>query len=151
MKYHKPVLLKETLQFLHVEKGKKYIDATLGDGGHTLEILKLGGKVLAFDMNEGSILRAESRIKDLGLEEQAIFVKENFKNLEKTAIEKDFGQVEGILLDLGVSTSQIDDDELSLSFKSGYELDMRLDRESKVKAFDLVNGLYEKELEELFR
>ena len=67
MKYHEPVLLKETVENLNVKEGGKYIDATLGDGGHSLEILKRGGYVLGLDVNEKSLERAQLRIKKKAL------------------------------------------------------------------------------------
>jgi 16S rRNA (cytosine1402-N4)-methyltransferase len=150
MEYHKPVLLEETLELLKAGPGKKYIDATLGDGGHTLGILKAGGKVLGIDVNYGSLDRAKRRITDEGLEENFTLVQGNFKNIDDIAKNNGFGQVDGILFDLGISTTQLRDERLGLSFESGYEPDMRLDEKMGVKAFDLVNGLYENELADIF-
>jgi 16S rRNA (cytosine1402-N4)-methyltransferase len=151
MEYHKPVMLKESLEFLRVKPGGKYIDATLGDGGHALEILRLGGLVLGLDVNQGSLDRAVKRIEEEGFKEKFCWIKENFKNIDKAAGEKRFGEVEGIIFDLGISTSQLKDEQMGLSFDSGKDLDMRLDEDLGVKALDLVNGLYEEELAKMFR
>ncbi len=162
--YHKPVLTDEVLRYLAVEKGKKYIDATLGDGGHTLEILKLGGSVLGLDADARAIDRATDRIfstlkKDFFTGEtdahdisvQFTAVRANFKNIGEVAREYGFTQVDGILYDLGFSSFQLDDSGKGLSFQKNEPLDMRLDTELGVTAADLVNTLSEKQLENIFR
>jgi 16S rRNA (cytosine1402-N4)-methyltransferase len=150
MDYHQPVLLAESLKFLQVQAGGKYIDATLGDGGHTVALLQLGAKVLGIDVNQGSLDRAKARIEAAGLGADFGWVKGNFKDIDQLAKTKGFEQVNGILFDLGVSTSQLKDDRLGLGFGSDYEPDMRLDDALGVKALDLVNGLYEQELADIF-
>ena len=85
MEYHKPVLLKETIEALKVEKEKLYIDATLGDAGHTLEILKKGGKVLGIEINEAALKRATERISNEGFGRNFLGVLGNFKNIEEIA------------------------------------------------------------------
>jgi len=79
---HKPVLLDETIKALQVKKGGKYIDATLGDGGHTLEILRLGGRVLGLDLDDGSLQRACGRIEKEGLSGKFVSQKRNIKYIE---------------------------------------------------------------------
>jgi len=150
MDYHVPVMLKESLEFLQVVEGGKYIDATLGDGGHTVEMLKLGGTVLGMDVNQGSLDRAIKRIEMKGLARNFVWTKGNFKDIDKLAQEKGFTEVDGILFDLGISTTQLKDERMGLSFSSDYEPDMRLDSGLGVRAFDLINGLYEKELADMF-
>ena len=147
---HEPVLLNEAIEFLHIEKGKKYIDATLGDGGHAIEMLRLGGKVLGIDVNQGSLDRAIKRIETEGLQKNFVWARGNFKDIDQIAKEKNFSQVNGILFDLGISTTQLKDERLGLGFNSEHEPDMRLDSELGVRAFDLINGLYEKELANMF-
>lgn len=151
MEFHKPVMVMETLEFLRVKRGGKYIDATLGDGGHTLEILKLGGNVLGIDVNRGSLNRAQKRIAGSGLSDLFVGKLGNFRDIGEITAEAGFSKIDGIIFDLGVSTSQIRDERMGLSFNSEYEPDMRLDDRLSVKAMDLVNGLYEKELADLFR
>ena len=148
--YHVPVMLTESLGFLQVKAGGKYIDATLGDGGHALEILKLGGKVLGIDIHQGSLDRARERINTAGLQRKFVWARGNFKDIDQIAGDGGFGQVNGILFDLGVSTTQLRDERLGLGFGSDHEPDMRLDDKLGVKAFDLINGLYEKELADMF-
>jgi 16S rRNA (cytosine1402-N4)-methyltransferase len=149
MEYHKPVLLKEVIENLGVEKGKKYIDATLGDAGHTIEILKLGGEVLGLEINEVGLERALGRIKEEGLEENFIGVCGNFKNIEEIAKENGFDEVSGIIYDLGYSSFELEGANLGLSFQKDEPLDMRLDSSLGVSAADLINSLSEKELTSL--
>lgn len=150
MEYHQPVMLAESLKYLQVIAGGLYIDATLGDGGHTLEILKLGGKVLGVDVNQGSLDRARKRIDLENLQINFSWALGNFSDIDRIAEESGFGRVNGILFDLGVSTTQLKDERLGLGFGSEYEPDMRLDSKLGVRAFDLINGLYEKELADMF-
>lgn len=150
MDYHVPVMLKESLEFLRIQEGGLYIDATLGDGGHTLEMLKLGGKVLGMDVNQGSLDRALKRIEAEGLTKNFVWARGNFKDIDQIAKAKGFEKVNGVLFDLGISTTQLKDERMGLSFSSEYEPDMRLDSELGVRAFDLINGLYEKELADMF-
>ena len=150
MDYHQPVLVQEVMVALDVKSGGRYIDATLGDGGHTLELLKRGGVVLGIDVNEGSINRARGRIQGAGLAGNFTYCRGNFKNIAELARDRGFNQVNGIVFDLGTSMTQLKDDRLGLNFTSEHELDMRLDARDSVKAFDLINGLYENELAELF-
>ena len=149
MEYHKPVLLKETIETLKVEKGKLYIDATLGDAGHTLEILKKGGKVLGIEINEEALKRATERIKNEGFEDQFLGVLGNFKNIEEIAKNHGFGKVNGIVYDLGYSSIELENMGLGLSFQLDEPLDMRLDKNLGVTAADLVNSLSEKDLANL--
>lgn len=145
MTYHEPVLVKEALENLKVRKGGLYIDCTLGDGGHSLEILSLGGKVLGIDYNQESLNRALERIKN----ENFTGVLGNFKDIEKLTEEHDFTKVNGIIYDLGFSSSQMAEDK-GLSFSNDQPLDMRLDPSLNVTAADLVNTLPEKALAQMF-
>ena len=147
--YHVPVLLNEVLEFLHIEKGKKYIDATLGDGGHSIEILKLGGVVLGIDYSEISLSNAVSRIKGLNLDKNFIPVLGNFLFIDQLAKGNNFMDISGILFDLGYSSSQLDIE--GMSFLKDQPLDMRIDKSLGVSAKDLINALSESELARLFR
>lgn len=149
MEYHKPVLLKETIESLKVEKEKFYIDATLGDAGHTLEILKQGGKVLGIEINEEALKRATERISKEGFERNFFGVVGNFKNIEEIAQNNGFGKVSGVIFDLGYSSIELEDMGLGLSFQLNEPLDMRLDKNLGVTAADIVNSLNEKELASL--
>jgi 16S rRNA (cytosine1402-N4)-methyltransferase len=149
MVYHKPVLLTEVIAHLQVNTGKKYIDATLGDGGHTLEILKHGGFVLGIEINEDALNRAKERILSEGFDKQFVGVLGNFKNIDSLATAHDFTNVDGILFDLGYSSYELDEAQLGLSFLRDEPLDMRIDKSLGVTAADLVNTLPENALTKL--
>ncbi len=145
--YHKPVLLKEVVQALDIKPGRWYLDATLGDGGHSLEILKSKGNVIGLDIDLEAVARTSTRFRKLRLGGQRFKqVAGNFRNLKKL-VNKKFA---GILFDLGVSTWQLDSSKRGFSFSKNGPLDMRMDLKLPVKAMDLVNGLNKGELYELF-
>lgn len=150
MEYHKPVLLKEILDYLNVSKGKKYIDCTLGDGGHAVEILKLGGEVLGLDYSQQALDRATHRIKELGLLASFKPVLGNFNNLIQIAQKHNFSSVDGILYDFGYSSYQLEEKAFGMSFMQDSPLDMRLDKTLGVSAADLLNVLSEKHLADMF-
>lgn len=145
--FHTPVLLKEVIDYLRVKKGKKYIDATIGSGGHTAAILEKGGKVLGIDCDEEAINYIQEKF---GNKQGLKIIKGNFKEIKELAEENGFKQVAGIILDLGVSSYQLESKERGFSFQKEGPLDMRMDKDLKVKALDLVNGLTKGELYELF-
>ncbi len=145
--YHIPVLLTEVIGYLQIKKGEKYIDATLGGGGHTKEILKLGGKVLGIDVDEDAINYSKNKfLKDKNF----FYQRGNFKDIEEIAHLKGFDKVLGIIFDLGLSSHQIDEPKKGFSFLKSGPLDMRMDKSLNVKAKDLVNILTKGELYEIF-
>ena len=143
--YHTPVLLEESIDLLKIKSGGKYIDATLGGGGHSQKILSLGGKVLGIDLDTDAL---EYVKKKLG--KQIILAKGNFKNIDEIAHLNDFEKVEGIIFDLGVSSHQIDTPDRGFSFLKEGPLDMRMDKDSPVTAEALINLLGKGELYEIF-
>lgn len=152
-KFHESVLLKETIQYLKIEKGKKYIDATLGGGGHTEAILKSGGKVLAIDCDPETIKAARVYLASAcppGKHYPWRLVRGNFKDIYQVAKNADFLNAWGVLLDLGISSYQLNKAERGFSFNLEGPLDMRMDPRLKVTAADLINGLNKGELHELF-
>lgn len=144
--YHNPVMLNEAIKYLEPMPGQSFIDATLGDGGHAIEILKAGSKVLGIDVYEKSIARAKARIEQERLGKQFTTARANFKDIGKISREEGFNQVNGILFDLGYSSYQLEHEELGLSFSKDTPLDMRLDKDLNVTAADLLNSLSEKQL-----
>jgi 16S rRNA (cytosine1402-N4)-methyltransferase len=145
--YHTPVLLRETIEGLDVRTGEKYIDATVGDGGHTEEIAKRGGIVLGLDADESAIARAGTRLRD----KKVVLVHANFRDLETVAEHEGFGEVRGILFDLGVSSDQLDNPQQGFSFRSPEALlDLRFDKSRGETAAALVNRLSSEELYEIF-
>lgn len=145
--YHTSVLLDEVIDLLQVKKGEKYIDATLGGGGHTKKLLEKGAQVLAIDIDEDAI---EYVKKLIDKKENLVLVKDNFRNLEKIAHSKKFNKVSGVLFDLGISSHQIDTPKRGFSFLKEGPLDMRMDKDSSVSAETLVNLLSKGELYEIF-
>lgn len=153
--YHKTVLLQETVDLLNVKSGEKYIDATLGGGGHAGAILDRGGIVLGLDADQDAIdyVQEELRIKKQELrfdKANLILAKGNFRDIDKIATQAGFEKVKGVVFDLGVSSHQIDTPVRGFSFQSTGPLDMRMDKDLSVKARDLVNSLTKSELVELF-
>ena len=156
---HIPVLLKETVDGLAVKVGGRYVDGTLGRAGHTREILKRGGCVLGIDRDEQALREVRER---LGLESACrrdgdgtggglILAKGEHGNLKEVANENGWTDVDGILLDLGVSSPQLDEAGRGFSFLREGPLDMRMDRSRGLTAADLVNGESAERLEEIFR
>ena len=138
---HVPVLLKETVDGLAVKKGGRYVDGTFGRGGHAREIVRRGGEVLGIDRDDAAVAAAG----DLKV------VKGNHGELERIVHEHGWDEVDGVLLDLGVSSPQLDEAGRGFSFLRDGPLDMRMDRAGGVTAADLVNFESAERLEEIFR
>lgn len=149
---HKPVLLSETISALAVKPDGLYIDGTLGRAGHTREILALGGKVLGIDRDDQAL---EEVAKIAGCEPEIFanlsVAKGRHGDLKRLADEKGWKKVDGILLDLGVSSPQLDEAGRGFSFLRDGPLDMRMDRAGGVSAADIVNGEDAGELAKIFR
>ena len=141
---HTPVLLNECLDGLNINPEGIYVDGTLGGGGHSGEILKklTGGRLVAFDKDDDAL--ASTKIKLDSYKDKITFVKSDFKNMYEIIKEKGIDGVDGILLDLGVSSYQIDTPERGFSYRFDSLLDMRMDKESNFSAYDVVNK-YSKE------
>lgn len=149
---HKPVLLSEMISALAVKPDGLYIDGTLGRAGHTREILALGGKVLGIDRDD----QALEEVAKIAGGEPEIFAnlsvaKGRHGDLKRLADEKGWKKVDGILLDLGVSSPQLDEAGRGFSFLRDGPLDMRMDRAGGVSAADIVNGEDAGELAKIFR
>jgi 16S rRNA (cytosine1402-N4)-methyltransferase len=153
--FHQSVLLQEVLSVLNVHKGGVYIDATLGGGGHTIEILKRGGVVLGIDVDEEALQFVQEKIQKEKEKykywRRLTLARGNFRDIQKIAIERGFSKVNGIVFDLGVSSYQLETGARGFSFLKEGPLDMRMDNRLTVTASDLVNGLTVWELEKLFR
>lgn len=150
-KYHETVLVNEVLESLHVEKDGKYIDATLGNAGHTIAILELGGKVLGIDADPKMIEISRARLKSGNYSGWQV-VNGNFTEIEDIASKNGWNEVDGILFDLGVTNLHLRDLERGFSFSNPEaDLDMRVNTETQgVKGSDLLNLLREDQLRELF-
>jgi len=144
---HIPVLYRQTIDFLRPASGGQYIDGTFGAGGHTLGILQASapyGKVLAFDKDPEAITFAMARMS--GYEERITAVNASYADMETIAPAHGFEKVDGVLLDLGLSSRQLDDAERGFSFMREGPLDMRFDPTQGETAADLINNLPEDEL-----
>lgn len=144
---HTPVLLKEVVEALNVTAGGKYIDATVGEGGHLRELLKKGGEFLAVDWDAQQIKNIKSKVQS----QNVTFAAGNFRQLEKIAKKLKFFPVDGILMDLGLSMRQISSGKRGFSYKNLDEpLDMRISTKTITKASDIVNILTEQDISEIF-
>lgn len=148
--YHTSVLLQEVVTFLGVREGGRYIDGTFGGGGHAAEIFRRGGIVLGIDMDQDALRYGKENFKSQISAGKLRLVKGNFREIDKLAGANGFANVDGILLDLGVSSFQLDTPGRGFSFQSPGPLDMRMDRELGVTAKDLLTVLSKGELYELF-
>ena len=136
---HKSVLLKESIDNLNIKVDGVYVDATLGFGGHSLEILKRINKgfLFAFDQDSEAIEYSSERLKDYN---NFKIIKSNFSNMKECLLKEGITQVDGILFDIGVSSMQLDEDYRGFSYHNDARLDMRMDTDSSFSAYELVNG-----------
>jgi len=149
---HIPVLLKEVIEALKVKLGGRYVDCTLGPGGHAKAILENsqpGGKFLGIDADHEAIRLANSMLEDYT--EATVMVNDNFNSLEKICRANDFIPVEGILFDLGISSAQLEAIERGFSFYQDSPLDMRLNQARQLSAYDIVNTYPEDKLTNTIR
>ena len=147
---HVPVLLSEVLDSLAPHSGGRYLDGTLGGGGHAVAVLEASapnGRLLGIDADPAALAAAGTRLAAFG--ERAALAHGNFRDIGRLAHEQGFDQIDGLLLDLGVSSHQIDTPERGFSFAADAPLDMRLDPTGGETAADLVNNTPESELADL--
>jgi 16S rRNA (cytosine1402-N4)-methyltransferase len=150
---HVPVLLDEVLQFLQPQPDGLYIDGTVGGGGHTAAILERcvpHGKVLGIDTDEQALQRVNQRLAEEVKQGRLLLVQANFAEMASVASKVGFGPVQGVLLDLGFSSDQMDDPQRGFSFSADGPLDMRLNPALPTTAADLVNTASEEELANIF-
>ena len=148
---HIPVLYQEVLDLLQPQPGGLFIDGTLGAGGHTAGILEAtapDGRVLAFDKDPEAVEFAGARLTEFG--DRVKLVNNSYADMPTVAPALGFEQVDGILLDLGLSSRQLDDGSRGFSFRYDAPLDMRFDQTQGQTAADLVNNLSEAELADIF-
>ncbi|MCH8018409.1 16S rRNA (cytosine(1402)-N(4))-methyltransferase RsmH [candidate division KSB1 bacterium] len=148
--FHEPVLKEEALSFLVTAKNGIYLDGTLGGGGHSEAILKninKSGRLIALDLDNDAIHFSRTRLKHKNfLVEQA-----NFKNLGEVLKKLKINRVHGILLDLGVSSYQIDTAEKGFSYRASGKLDMRMNSKQQLTAHEIANTFSEEKLCEIFK
>ena len=143
---HTSVMLNECIDGLNIIPDGIYVDGTLGGGGHSEEILKrlTTGKLIAFDKDDDALMSTGEKLKGYG--DKIIYIKSDFKNMYEKVHELGFQQVNGILLDLGVSSYQIDTAERGFSYRFDGRLDMRMDRTAKLSAYEVVNNYSSEDL-----
>lgn len=149
---HRSVLLEETIEGLQIRKDGIYVDGTLGGGGHTLEICKrLGekGSIVGIDQDQAAVRAASIRLKDFG--EKVTIVWSNYCDMKSVLQQLQIDKVDGIILDLGVSSYQLDTAERGFSYREDAPLDMRMDTRQEKTARDIVNGYSETELFRVIR
>jgi 16S rRNA (cytosine1402-N4)-methyltransferase len=148
--YHEPVMMKEVVASLLVSKTGIYVDGTVGGAGHSYAILKATDAFLVgIDCDDQALEYAESRLAEFG--SRKILIKANFADLGKVLESLNIEKVDGVLLDLGVSSHQLDTAQRGFSFNQPALLDMRMDRSLKLSAYDIVNSFAQNELENIIK
>jgi len=149
---HKSVLLDETIEGLAIKPDGIYVDGTLGGGGHSYQIcrnLSKQGRLIGIDQDDAAIEAATARLQEFA--DRVTVVRSNYCNMKNVLQELGIEKVDGIVLDLGVSSYQLDTVERGFSYKYDTDLDMRMDRRQTLTAKDIVNNYSEKELFRIFR
>lgn len=147
--YHLPVLLNEVLDLLQPEPGKLIFDGTLGGGGHTEAILQKGARVVAMDQDDEALRHASERLK--GYTDRFCALKGNFRDFPTVLGEAGVSGVDGMLIDIGVSSRHLDAPERGFSFNKEGPLDMRMDTSGPITAADIVNTYPQEELERILK
>ncbi len=150
MEKHISVLLEESISSLNLDESSIIVDATLGYGGHSSNILERikKGHLFAFDQDSEAIRHSTNRLSKIGT--NFTIIKSNFVHLQEKLNDLGVYKVDGILFDLGVSSPQLDDSERGFSFHNDARLDMRMDREQDFSAYDVVNSYTKEELARIF-
>lgn len=146
-KLHIPVMLHEVIDYLDPSPGQIIVDATLGTGGHSLEILKKiipGGRLIGIDRDEDSLAICRQRFSEFSGSYELVHA--NFVDLDQVLEKLGIDKIDGIVFDLGISTYQLKDVERGFSFQQEGPLDMRMDKSSYISAYDLMNNLNENEI-----
>ena len=149
-RYHYPVMVTEVVENLGVVQGGRYIDGTLGEGGHTeaiLEVSQPGGQVLGIDADHEAIIISKKRLDKFS--DCSFFSNSKFSEMKDIATEINFIPVHGILLDLGISSLQLDFEDRGFSFSRDSKLDMRFSLDAELNASKIVNDYPEKSLSDL--
>lgn len=147
---HKSVLLNETIENLNIKEDGIYADLTLGKGGHSKEILKKlspNGLLIGLDQDKDAIKAARENLKDFS---NVLYFNENFENIENVLNEAGFNRIDGALMDIGVSSYQIDNGDRGFSYMKDGPLDMRMNEDNELTAKQIVNDYSLDELWEIF-
>ncbi len=150
--WHTPVMVREVMEILKPADGKRYLDGTLGAGGHAEQLLELSaptGQVLGLDWDETALSIARERLNRFG--DRAVTRRANFTDARAILQDLGWNKVDGVLLDLGFSLQQVKDPEKGLSFSVDQGLDMRLDPRLPLSAYQVVNTFSVQKLQQIFR
>ncbi len=150
---HRPVLLDECIESLNIKSDGTYLDGTLGGAGHSLKILERldKGTLIGIDQDEFAIKTAGERLRQVHSSAALVLIKGNFRNMAQLLPENGINGVDGILLDIGVSSHQLDEAQRGFSYKQDAPLDMRMDRSREPDAATIVNTYDEKEIRDIIR
>ncbi len=148
---HVSVLLNESISSLNLDENSIIVDATLGYGGHSSNILDRinKGYLFAFDQDSEAIRHSTDRLKNIGT--NFTIIKSNFVNMKEELEKLGVNKVDAVLFDLGVSSPQLDDADRGFSYHNDAKLDMRMDREAKLSAYEVVNNYSKEELASIFK
>jgi len=147
--YHEPVLLAQTLALLAPVEGEVFVDGTVGGAGHAERILETGARVIGLDQDPLALDFTRRRLARFG--DRFVGVRANFENVAEVLDRLGVGQIDGALLDIGVSSAQLDTPSRGFSFQATGPLDMRMDPDAAVSAADIVNGAAPEELVRIFQ
>lgn len=150
MEKHISVLLKESIEALNLKENSIVVDCTLGYGGHSSYILQRikRGKLFAFDQDSEAIRHSTNRLSQIGT--NFTIIKSNFVNLKEELKKENVEKVDGILFDLGVSSPQLDDKSRGFSYHEDAKLDMRMNKENPISAYEVINNYSKEELTNIF-
>lgn len=149
---HVPVMLKEVVSNLNLPAGGVFVDCTLGLGGHAANLAKFLGKtgqIIGIDRDAAALQQARQVLQNLG--PQCSFIHDDYRKIDHILDELGIAQVDGMLLDLGISSFQLDDPQRGFSLNLPGPLDMRMDQEGAFSAYDLINSLSEKEISSILK
>ena len=149
--YHSPVMVDEVLHFMDAGKSGIYVDGTLGGGGHAARILRAaspGCRLLGFDSDAEAIAAAKDRLQEFG--DRVTFVHDNVSNIGRWLHSLSIGKIQGALLDLGISSHQVDEPGRGFSFQQNGPLDMRMDQRQSLDAARILNTYDEQRLAGIF-
>lgn len=147
---HISVLFNETIDGLNLKENGIYVDGTLGGGGHSLGMLSRGKNIslIGIDQDSEAIEASKKRLADYS--ERITFVNDNFSNIKQILENQGIEKIDGMMMDLGVSSYQLDNAERGFSYMHDSRLDMRMDRDSELSAYEIVNGYSKEELTKIF-
>ncbi len=149
--FHQPVMLKECIEYLNIRPGKTYVDATMGGGGHTLQIFRAAAvkHVYGFDQDTDAVRQSKRVLTDY--KAKLTIIQANFEDLRTELAYRKVKGVDGVLFDLGVSSHQLDTAERGFSFDKPADLDMRMDKSNESSAKEILNTFSAEELARIFR